>query len=247
MAIRLSVTMLPLLVALAGCGTREPGTFDLPAATVFARLTSGNMDDFRFARQCGLLIHFRTETEANRKVRWVVTSSGAEVASFAARLIPLDGGKTKVTIEIPRAPDGGEIYDGTKAYLRPALHQPLRPAIEELIAARVEQRAYDASRLPLPGASSPDGACDIQRGGLEAGIGHWRYDGNDGGGLGNRDSSSDQSSHFGGSTTYTPPDAMPASAKPMTDAKPMIDAAQPTTDAQPMTDARPTADAGSSQ
>ncbi len=217
---RLSIAILPLLGVLAGCAAKEPGVFDMPAATALERLTSGNLDEFRDARQCGILIHFRTEAEGNL-VRWVVTSSGADVASFAARLTPLDDGRTKVTVEIPSAPEGGEIYDGKKTYLRPALMQPLRPAVEELVAARLEQRPLDARHLP----PSTDGICDTQRNGLEAGVAHWRYDGNDGQGMGYPADKPSASGPFAdaGSTPDAAPGQPTASAKPMTDARPMTE------------------------
>jgi hypothetical protein len=167
-----------LALALAGCSGREAGIYDLPVETVFERLKAGDMNDFRRARQCGLLIHFSTEGMRNEEVRWVVRSSGAEVASFAARLTPLDGGRTKVTIDVPKASDGGEIYDGTKTYPRPALHQPLRPAIAELIDARLEQRPFDVWRIP-EAVRVTDDICSIQRAGLEAGSARFRHDGND--------------------------------------------------------------------
>jgi hypothetical protein len=170
---------LPLLAVVAGCGKApHTGVYDLPVATVFERISTSDMDDFRAARQCGLLIHFTVEKRANEEVRWVVRSSGSEVASFTARLVPLAADKTKVEIELPKAPDGGEIYDGTKFYPRPALYQPLRPAIAELIDARIEQRPFDVWRIP-DGVRAKDSVCSVQRAGLEGGNAHFRHDGKD--------------------------------------------------------------------
>ena len=48
-------------------------------------------------------------------------------------------------------------------------HPDLRFTIDELVAALLEGRAFDASRLPADDLNI-NSACDIQRGGVEAGI-----------------------------------------------------------------------------
>jgi hypothetical protein len=156
---------------LAGCGGGLPaGTYEVPVEVAYERLIAGDMDDFRTARQCGILIHFLAEKELNKQVRWRVISSGMQVAEFTVRLIPVDAQTTRFEIDVPADPAGGEIYDGSKFYPRPALHQPLRPAIEELVAARMAQRAYDPMGLP---STDSDSVCDVQRAGLESGSYVW--------------------------------------------------------------------------
>jgi hypothetical protein len=83
-----------------------------------------------------------------------------------------------VTIDVPAAPDGSEIYDGTKFYKRPALYQPIRPAIAELIDARITQRPFDVWRIP-DSVRARDRICSIQRAGLESGNVRFSADGND--------------------------------------------------------------------
>lgn len=153
-------------VALAGCDGLPPGTYEVPVEVAYQRLIAGDMLDFRTARQCGILIHFKTLKELNREVKWIVTSSGREVAQFTVRLVPVDAQTTRFEIDVPAAADGGEMYDGTKFYPRPALRQPMRPAIEELIAARMEQRPFSPAGLPDPDSN---GVCEVQRAGLESG------------------------------------------------------------------------------
>ena len=157
---------------LAGCGSGglPAGTYAVPAEVAYQRLIAGDMLDFREARQCGILIHFTAYKELNKEVRWVVTSSGTWVAEFTARLVPVDAQTTRVEIDIPAAPDGGEIYDGSKFYPRPALYQPLRGAVEELVAARIGQRPFDVTRVPR---SEENGVCSVQRAGLESGHYVW--------------------------------------------------------------------------
>lgn len=191
---------------LAGCAAKEEGVVDLPVATVFERLNAGDMKDFRAQRQCGLLIHFASEAERDKQIRWVVRSSGAVVASFTVDLTPVDANRTRIAVRVPEAPDGGEIYDGGKFYPRPALHQPLRPAIKELIAARLEQREFDVWKIPERERSSEaDKVCQVQRAGLEVGGRALRHDGNDHAGRGARSSSGAR----GGGVSFEP-------GKPMT-------------------------------
>lgn len=149
---------------LSGCSSRAADVYPLPIAEAYRKLTTGDMNDFRVARQCGVLIHFQREAVPDRRVRWRVTSSGLTVASFTAVLAPVDAASTRITIEIPRDPKGGEIYDGDKFYPRPALHQPLRPSVRELIDARIEGRPFDVSHVQNSGN---DSVCNVQRARLE--------------------------------------------------------------------------------
>jgi len=157
-----------LLVAalLSGCG-RGPGVYNLDVHDAYARLAENALEDFSFAQQCGILIHLRPEGVPDQSVTWHVTSSGQEMLSFTARLTPQGSSRTKVDIDVSKDPDGSEAYAGKDFYPRPALNQPLRPALEEAIGAVLEGRKFDPKRIPKPEES--DRVCDIQRSGLEAG------------------------------------------------------------------------------
>jgi hypothetical protein len=85
---------------------------------------------------------------------------------FTAYLSAVGDKQTKVEIRVPAAPDGGEMYDGTKFYKRPAFNQPLRPAVQEQVAAILQGRKFDVQRVG-PGR---DKVCDVQRGGLTTGL-----------------------------------------------------------------------------
>lgn len=162
-------------VLLAGCAGTSPDVYPVSIDTAYDKLRSGSLDDFRRARQCGVLVHIQSEGMADKAVRWVVTSSGRTVASWIARLEAVDAENTRITIEVPKAPSGnGEIYDGNQFYQRPALHQPLRPAIRELINSRIEGRPFDVSNSPNGGEN--DNICGIQRAGLEHGSMKFRVD-----------------------------------------------------------------------
>lgn len=149
-------------VLLAACGS-EPGVYDVPLAEALARLEKADLDGFRMARKCGILIHLRASTPRDNAITWHVTSSGQEVLSFTVRLAT-EGGGTRAAIEVPADPKGGEMYGGKQFYPRPAVNQPLRPAIMELVDSAISGRPYDGANL-----KNTDQVCDVQRGGLESG------------------------------------------------------------------------------
>jgi hypothetical protein len=151
--------------ALAGCGGREPGVYDITAAEAYTRLHASDLREMVFAHQCGILIHARPEGVPGRSVTWRVYSSGREMVNFTATLTPVGETRTRADISVSRAASGGEAYDGSQTYPRPALRQPLRPAIEEQVAALLEGRQYDAERVPR----GQDPVCNVQRAGLENG------------------------------------------------------------------------------
>ena len=70
-------------------------------------------------------------------------------ASFSVSLSQTGNG-TQATIAVPKAADGGEIYNSKQHYSHPALMQPLRPAVQEMIDAAMEKRPFDWHRLPDP-------------------------------------------------------------------------------------------------
>jgi hypothetical protein len=102
---------------------------------------------------------------ADRSVTWRVYSSGREMVNFTATLTPLGAGRTRAEVSIGRNASGREAYDGSLFYTRPAFNQPLRPAVEEQVAALLEGRSFDVSRVPR----GTDSVCDVQRAGLEEG------------------------------------------------------------------------------
>jgi hypothetical protein len=151
---------------LPSCASQPKNTYPVPREVAFERLRDGDVVDFRNAWQCGMLLHFNTIATPNEQVRWIVKSGGRQVAEFSARLVAVDSETTRIDIQIPTAPDGGEIYDGTKEYEHPAFYQPLRPAIEEFVAARIEQRAFVKKGLP---GSDHNGYCGMTKESLLSG------------------------------------------------------------------------------
>ena len=161
--------VLALSAALAGCSGRESGVYEISAHDAYERLLRSALPDLVMARQCGILIHPRAEGMADRSVTWRVYSSGREMVNFTATLTPLDAGRTRADVSIGRNASGQEAYDGSLFYTRPAFNQPLRPAVEEQVAALLEGRSFDVSRVP----HGTDSVCDVQRGGLEEGVQHF--------------------------------------------------------------------------
>jgi hypothetical protein len=164
-------------VFVAGCGEDPPGQYRLAAHEAYERLVQADFKDFMRDRQCGILIHIGRESTPETSVTWTITSSGRSMLKFKAALTPLDADRTQVTVAVAKDKNGHEAYDGTQTYRRPAVKQPVRPAIEEQIAAILTGRAYDEGNL-APAAVSADGTfrvasgdrvCDIQRGRLEEG------------------------------------------------------------------------------
>ena len=136
-------------LALVGCtkGADEL-YYDMAPDAAFARLVKADIIGFRDARQCGMLIYFEPkEYDATRTIVWEVTSGDTTLARFGLHVIHKGHGSV-IEMQIPKAPDGKEIYDGTQKYGHPALLQPLRPALRELIDAAIERRSYDWHRLP---------------------------------------------------------------------------------------------------
>ena len=148
---------------LTACGTSTPGVYDVPLPEALARLQKADLNGFRMARQCGMLIHIAASEISDDAITWRITSSGQQVLRFTVRLVK-EGDGTRAAIEVPTDPGGGEVYDGDKFYTRPAVNQPLRPAIQELVDSAIAQRPYEGQKLV-----SADRVCSIQRGGLESG------------------------------------------------------------------------------
>jgi len=131
---------------LAGCGKPE-GYYAVAPATAYELLRKADTTGFRDARQCGMLVYFSSNEDGSSTITWDVKSRGVSVAGFRLRVTPAGEGSV-VAIEMPKAPNGGEIYDGQQHYAHPAFMQPMRPALREFVDATIEQRAYDWHRIP---------------------------------------------------------------------------------------------------
>jgi hypothetical protein len=155
-----------MALALAGCGRAETGVYDLPLAQAYDRLEKADIAGFRTARQCGLLIHLQALKKVGDAITWQVTSSGRPMLSFTVDLDATDAETTRATIRVSGPHKSGEAYDGDEFYVRPALNQPLRPAVQELIDAAMAQRPYDVWNIPQP--INTDKVCSVQRASIES-------------------------------------------------------------------------------
>ena len=147
--------------------TLPPGHYALGLHEAYARLAKDDLPEFIANRQCGILIHVRAEKMIDRQITWRVTSSGREMLSFTAILTPVDAAHTRVDLAVSKDKDGKEAYGGQQFYPRPAVRQPVRPAIEEQVAALLELRAFESEKAAAAGGNQ---VCNVQRAGLEEGI-----------------------------------------------------------------------------
>jgi hypothetical protein len=151
-------------LAAAACGS-EPGVYDLPRQEVYDRLASNPLDALKFRRACGILIHLLPSARNGDEIDWRVTHNGHTKVQFSIRLEELSPEQTRVSVSVDsKDADGSEAYDGDYFTPYPAFQQPLRPAIEEAIAATLEGREFDPSRAPH---SRDDDVCDVQRATLQ--------------------------------------------------------------------------------
>jgi len=153
-----------------GCGNAPPPPaksdgYALSVEEAYERLVSSDMAEMRDAYQCGLLVHLHPRGIPNESVTWSVSSSGREMFSFTAHLIPLPGGRVTTRVSVSADERGGEAYDGTQKYVRPAMNQPVRPAIEEQIAALFEGRSFERERVQVEWNEG----CQMQRSILQNG------------------------------------------------------------------------------
>ncbi len=169
------VPAITLLGLATGCSD-PPGQYRLSTREVYQRLSKADFKDFMRNRLCGVLIHIKSDGGDGKSVNWRITSSGQDMLNFTARLTPVSANRTKVAIEVQKEINGREAYDGTQFYRRPAVMQPVRPAIQEQIAALLEDRPFNPAHLQeLPsdtgtfGKISRDTVCNVQRGRLEEG------------------------------------------------------------------------------
>ena len=158
-----------LAVGLLLCAcSKQPGVYDLPVHEAYVRLATNKLKDFRAKEQCGILIELEPTGVPDKAVTWMVMSEGEWLFHFTANLTPVGAHKTKVDVDILKDPSGREFYDGTEFYFRPALMQPVRPRIEEAIAAVLESRPYDLAHVMHAGSND---VCAVQRGKIESGDG----------------------------------------------------------------------------
>jgi hypothetical protein len=142
-------------VLLSGCEKPPWGRYDIPFEEARARLEKSDILGFRDGRQCGFLIRFTPTRPDSRSVGWVVTSGGRQVLKFQVTLEPTETG-VQATIAVPPGKKGGEMYDGAQAYDYPAVMQPLRPALQELVDSAMQGRSFDWHRLPEPLSTGPN-------------------------------------------------------------------------------------------
>jgi hypothetical protein len=171
MRIGIASALVGVALAAAGCNPSET-TYAVSLAEGLARLGKADVIGFRNARQCGLLIHFEKMLPDGYSITWRIRSKHLIVASFAVSLSQAGNG-IQATISVPKAADGGEIYDGKQHYSHPALMQPLRPSIREMVDAAMEQRPFDWHRLPNPLNVGPNATltnCGMGRDSLQRGV-----------------------------------------------------------------------------
>jgi hypothetical protein len=172
--IRNKIYLASLLLAVS-CGEAKlpPDQYPLSAPDVFARLQKADLADFKLASQCGLLIHAYPDPKTEKEMGWYIMNDGVEVLSFKATLLPISEAVTQVNISVSAASDGGEQYDGDYFTPRPAVQQPIRPAIREMIDSTLAGRKYEQERVDsqIEGSRENNGVCWVQRGGLESGSG----------------------------------------------------------------------------
>ena len=171
MRIGIASALVGVALAVAGCKPSQK-TYPVSLAEGLARLDKADVIGFRNARQCGLLIHFEKRLPVGDVVTWHVRSKQQLLASFSVSLSQAGNG-TQATIVVPKAADGGEIYDGKQHYSHPALMQPLRPAVQEMIDAAMEKRPFDWHRLPDPLSVGPNDSltnCGMGHESLQRGI-----------------------------------------------------------------------------
>lgn len=157
---------LALLLTLGACqGHRNELFYKIAPGEAFQRLQRADVTGFRDARQCGMLIYFSMHAAAPDAVTWEVTSSDTVVARFTLRVVPQDDGSV-IAVELPKGPNGAEIYDGNQRYTHPALMQPMRPALGELVDSAMTSRPYDWRRIK--GQLNTDDFCASLRQNFEA-------------------------------------------------------------------------------
>src|SRR5262245_58263332 len=136
-----TILLLSGLVMLSACERELPaGQYKIGLHDAYERLANADFEDFKSERECGIRIHIASQAVPEHSVTWLVTSSGRRMLSFTATLTAVDDNTTQVDISVSPGAHGREAYDGTQGYPRPAVNQPVRPAIEEKIASLLAGR-----------------------------------------------------------------------------------------------------------
>jgi hypothetical protein len=172
------LTMLAALGALQGCTKKEPprpvGVYAVPFDVARERVKEADLHGFTLARRCGLSVTLLRFDSGEGRIGWHVVNEVTTVFDIVVSFEALNPQTTKTAITISPDPKGGEAYDGKQFYPRPVLMQPVRPAVQELLDAAFEQRAFDVWHNG--GLPRTDQVCSVQRGGAEAGVAKFHLD-----------------------------------------------------------------------
>lgn len=172
-----SVVAVALCLALSACEEEKqpPDVFNVSPAEAFKSLYHNPFTEFMQHSQCGILIYLNRKSYVQDKsITWLITSSGRHMLSFTVNLEPAGSGKTRISVSISKDANGREAYDGNQDYPRPAVKQPVRPAVEAQITQVLTGKKFDPQLLRRYGGDNR--VCNIQRGGLESGAFRFRVD-----------------------------------------------------------------------
>jgi hypothetical protein len=149
-------------LVVTGCTPKpDVGTYPFAQAEAFARLEKADVKGFISARRCGVRLTLDADKNDPVSIKWDIYGGSEDVGSFTVKLVAVDAMSTKSLIEVSADPKGGEIFDGTKQYDAPAMQQPLRSAVQELIDAAMETRPFDPAKIADP--HELDSNCTLQR------------------------------------------------------------------------------------
>jgi hypothetical protein len=170
-----------LLISSCSAGPPNPdkGQYPLSTAQASDLLRKADLTEFKLAFQCGLLVQVELKTQSDKELTWAITTEGTEMMSFKAILVPISENVTQVDIDVSKAPDGNEHYDGKFVTDRPAMRQPIRPILREAISAALASRVFDEDRVwpQIRDLEVDNDDCNRQRGHLESGLGPWTLSG----------------------------------------------------------------------
>ncbi|MDE2302638.1 MAG: hypothetical protein KGK11_08780 [Sphingomonadales bacterium] len=153
-------SVLLAVALLAGCTTApDDDLFQLPLGDAFMRLQMADLAGFKAVESCGAPLSIATDPIAPDRIRWRLASGISDVATVTVQLTAEGDDATRVAIDIPPTAQQQPFVVRGIALPRPVVQQPLRPAVQELVAAALQQRPFDPSHLPQGG----DDACAQQR------------------------------------------------------------------------------------
>ena len=158
---------LPLALLLSACTAAVPEGYPVSQQVAFDRLVESELSGLIERRSCGVELSVDTDAQpANGKIVWRVRS-GEKMLMLTAMLTPVGTDRTKIAVSAWNEEDGGNAYNGTKLYPRPLLNQPVRPNLDEQVAALMEGRPYDIYKVK--GGVRNDGVCIMQKEGRKRG------------------------------------------------------------------------------